>query len=661
MTADNRTKNFWRLDRIIYLPVIISLVIISIVFTRISLIERETILERAKLQLEMMISTLADFNEFAEKNASSNAAKKDVQRNVIWNALLHYPTAKIWVVSHGKVISGQALTNDIEAYITTETDREEFVIHAALRKDDVLADWHKDVLSRLGLSSFVAIIFLILTEFLSRALRQRSVAEDNLKTAHLLLKEELISKEIAQAELRQHDALLNAVTQVAAELLDTQNNEEAIKEVLAVIGKTIKVSWIHLNVIHPKQSNESYLSSIRYEWNDAGVPAMINDMNFQNLNLAYEFSHLVTTKQRSEPVSFYTENLTPAVQTLLLKMNMRSFLYIPLIVDNRLWGSLHFIDTNQSNRQWSWAETDTLKIFAGLISVTISQMRYINELANANRRAGMAQIANDVLHNVGNALNSANVSANLITNTLQQSGMSAFGKAVAIFREHESDIGNYISTDERGKKLPQFIVKLYEHLLVEHEENIKELQLLAASIERINNIVSRQQAYAGSTAVQEIVNIKNIVEEGLSFCEAGFQKSNIMISRELTETPNAKLDKHRVLQIVVNLLTNAINACNESNQANKQVILRLSANDTHLIFEVVDNGVGIAPENIEKIFFQGFTTREQGHGLGLHNSIISAKEMGGKLTAQSKGLNCGASFTLVLPLVPKLEEESQPQ
>jgi signal transduction histidine kinase len=68
---------------------------------------------------------------------------------------------------------------------------------------------------------------------------------------------------------------------------------------------------------------------------------------------------------------------------------------------------------------------------------------------------------------------------------------------------------------------------------------------------------------------------------------------------------------------------------------------------------VSDNGVGIASENLTRIFNHGFTTRKDGHGFGLHSGALAAREMGGALWAQSDGPGKGATFTLELPLSAK--------
>jgi signal transduction histidine kinase len=71
--------------------------------------------------------------------------------------------------------------------------------------------------------------------------------------------------------------------------------------------------------------------------------------------------------------------------------------------------------------------------------------------------------------------------------------------------------------------------------------------------------------------------------------------------------------------------------------------------DSRLHIDVQDTGEGIAPENLKRLFAHGFTTRERGHGFGLHSSASAALEMGGTLEAHSEGAGRGAVFSLVLP------------
>jgi signal transduction histidine kinase len=123
----------------------------------------------------------------------------------------------------------------------------------------------------------------------------------------------------------------------------------------------------------------------------------------------------------------------------------------------------------------------------------------------------------------------------------------------------------------------------------------------------------------------------------------------VEVVRELEDVPAMNLDKHKILQIMVNLIQNAKQACGASKGAHKRLTVRVSAREGWVRIMVIDNGVGIAPPNLTRIFNHGFTTGENGHGFGLHNGALSAREMGGSLSAQSGGTGQGATFTLSLP------------
>jgi signal transduction histidine kinase len=115
-----------------------------------------------------------------------------------------------------------------------------------------------------------------------------------------------------------------------------------------------------------------------------------------------------------------------------------------------------------------------------------------------------------------------------------------------------------------------------------------------------------------------------------------------------------------MLQILVNLLRNAKYACDESGSPGKQVTVWIKeVGSDRVRVEIADNGVGIPPENLTRIFSHGFTTRKHGHGFGLHSSALAAKDMGGTLTVQSEGVGKGATFILELPLAPAILAEAK--
>ncbi|HEX5747505.1 MAG TPA: ATP-binding protein [Archangium sp.] len=86
--------------------------------------------------------------------------------------------------------------------------------------------------------------------------------------------------------------------------------------------------------------------------------------------------------------------------------------------------------------------------------------------------------------------------------------------------------------------------------------------------------------------------------------------------------------------------------------AERLLTVKLERTTSGLVrIQVHDNGMGIAPEMLTRIFQYGFTTREEGHGFGLHSSALAAQELGGSLTVHSEGPGHGATFTLELPYV----------
>jgi C4-dicarboxylate-specific signal transduction histidine kinase len=272
-------------------------------------------------------------------------------------------------------------------------------------------------------------------------------------------------------------------------------------------------------------------------------------------------------------------------------------------------------------------------------------------LLEASRQAGMAEVATGVLHNVGNVLNSVNVSASLVANNLKRSKISGLAKVVALLREHEAQLGPFLTSDPRGKQVLGYLAQLAEHLAAEQTLGIKELAELARNIEHIKDIVAVQQNYAKFVGVTEIIRAADLVEDALRLNAGALTRHDVQLTRQYDPRPlQITVEKHKVLQILTNLIRNAKYACDESGRTDKRLSVRVDKSDGRVRISVADNGVGIAPENLSRIFNHGFTTRKDGHGFGLHSGALAAREMGGSLTAHSDGPGQGATFTLALPL-----------
>ena len=290
-----------------------------------------------------------------------------------------------------------------------------------------------------------------------------------------------------------------------------------------------------------------------------------------------------------------------------------------------------------------------------------SELRRIHQqLLVASRQAGMAEVATGVLHNVGNVLNSVNVSATLVTDQVRHSKGASVAKLAALFAEHRADLGDFLTKDARGQMIPDYLGMLADSLVAEQQGQLTELEHLRKSIEHIKDIVAMQQAHAGSSGVIETVEVSDLVEAAIQMNASSLARHDITLFRDYQTRPMITTDKHRVIQILINLVRNAKQACDESGRTDKQIAVRTTGDDRSVKITVSDNGVGIPAENLDRIFNQGFTTKKTGHGFGLHNSAIAAKEIGGSLTVQSGGPGRGAAFILDLPLKqnPPAHEDS---
>jgi PAS domain S-box-containing protein len=278
-------------------------------------------------------------------------------------------------------------------------------------------------------------------------------------------------------------------------------------------------------------------------------------------------------------------------------------------------------------------------------------------LMDASRVAGMAEVATGVLHNVGNVLNSVNVSVNILAESLHHSRVSSVAKLGVLLQEHAGDLGAFLTADPRGQRIPGYVDTLASHLTGEQQRLLAELDSLRRNVDHIKEIVSMQQSYAKVIGVVEMLAPVDLFEDALRMNAAGLTRHDIEVTREFNPSPVVRVERHKVLQILINIIRNAKYALDESQQAKRRLVLRIEPAGKMVRFVINDNGIGIPPENLTKIFSHGFTTRKDGHGFGLHSSALAAHEMGGTLTGQSDGPGRGATFILEVPCAAK---ESMP-
>ncbi|HEX4807699.1 MAG TPA: two-component regulator propeller domain-containing protein [Bryobacteraceae bacterium] len=272
-------------------------------------------------------------------------------------------------------------------------------------------------------------------------------------------------------------------------------------------------------------------------------------------------------------------------------------------------------------------------------------------LMELSRRSGMAEVATGVLHNVGNVLNSVNVGATVIADKLRESRTENLTAAVNLLQEHAGHLSTFVETDPKGQRVLPYLAKLSSHFQGERRQLLNEVESLTAHIDHIKEIVATQQDYAKGSVLTEVISIPKLVDDAVKLVQASFERHHLEVLREIEDVPDVTAARHKVLEILVNLLRNAKHAVIEHSGPLRQVrICAKRHSGDRVRIEVHDTGTGIPAENLVRIFAHGFTTKRNGHGFGLHSGALAARQMQGSLWAESGGPGWGATFILELPV-----------
>jgi PAS domain S-box-containing protein len=275
-----------------------------------------------------------------------------------------------------------------------------------------------------------------------------------------------------------------------------------------------------------------------------------------------------------------------------------------------------------------------------------------NQLVDAAHKSGMAEMATGVLHNIGNILNSVNLAGEEIYRISGGSKINGLLKANDMLMQHEENMGEFLSQDARGKKLPEYFIKMGKVLNDEIDSIRSESKELIAKTTMMKEVISTQQAYAKSGFHSEQLNLQELVEDALKIQEASLKKWGVKLHTHYADIPICVGQKSKLLQVITNLIKNAKEAMNDNDQYNRPKELNIETgiiNDKAIYLKVQDNGCGISQDQLAKIFNHGFTTKESGHGFGLHSSANAMTEMKGSLKVDSEGVQKGACFTVTIP------------
>lgn len=292
------------------------------------------------------------------------------------------------------------------------------------------------------------------------------------------------------------------------------------------------------------------------------------------------------------------------------------------------------------------------------LEATLQELRDTQtKLTDVARRAGMAEIATGVLHNVGNVLNSINISTSCLADGLRKSKVCDLQQMVEQLDQHQGGLEQFLVQEKRAEKLLAYLSALVGKMLAERESLQAELSRLTDKVGHVKGIISTQQHYARRIHFRERVDLTQLINEILSMHSASLEKHAVRLERDFGELPIAFLEKANLVQVLDNLVKNAIEAMAENESRPRVLTVQAAVADDRVRLVVTDTGAGIAEENLKTVFSYGFTTKQQGNGFGLHSSALALSSMGGSISASSPGLGQGAQFRIEFPLTPEVDSE----
>lgn len=265
-----------------------------------------------------------------------------------------------------------------------------------------------------------------------------------------------------------------------------------------------------------------------------------------------------------------------------------------------------------------------------------------------SRELGMSEISASVLHNVGNVLNSINVSVDTLFTSKEGSPLASLKKLSELLGQHKENLTQFLTQDPQGIHVIEYIDELARCWDREQKQELQELQEITKNLTLIKNIISTQQAGVKINKLEQIISIDELLDEVLLLSGIYSQKE-ITVKKDYEKITPFIMDHIKLFQIISNIISNAKDALIESGNKNKTMTIKTRLDGNKIVIEVTDNGIGIDPSNLNKIFNFSFTTKKSGHGFGLHASAISINELGGSISVKSNGINQGATFTIHIP------------
>ncbi len=323
----------------------------------------------------------------------------------------------------------------------------------------------------------------------------------------------------------------------------------------------------------------------------------------------------------------------------------------PIILGSELVGVLEVV--NRDQRSFSDWDFPALSVVATVIALFAEKARLESERDHFEKAAGKADIANSVLHNIGNVLNSVNVSASLMETKLEKSKITQFLMANQLLEEHMENLADFFTNHPKGKILPQFFLRLGDELAKEGKLLSAEVRKVASMTNTMRDIIETQQMLAkmGSSETQDLIQV---IEEALGTQQDAINRMGVVVTRNFQTGRPIRAQRAKLIHVFINIIKNGIEAMVDLSREERILILETGESEEGAIFcRIIDQGIGMGPDIMDRIFSHGFTTKKDGHGFGLASCAKAMEEMKGRIEVESEGPGMGSCFSLYFPSVPQ--------
>jgi two-component system NtrC family sensor kinase len=269
-----------------------------------------------------------------------------------------------------------------------------------------------------------------------------------------------------------------------------------------------------------------------------------------------------------------------------------------------------------------------------------------HERVRQARAGGMAEIARVVLHDIGNAMQAVSGNVETLRTQLGSRDFADLERVAGLLAEHAGDLERWLTADPKGRKVLPFLQALVASLGRQRGLMTTEVDQLRGGLDHIRSLVERQNENAGRTLPTEPLALGPLVAEAVRL--GGVRESGVRVEIDEPVAATVAAEKHKLLAVLINVLRNAVHSSLQVPVDRRVIRIETRVAAGRVRLAVVDRGVGIRPEDLTRIFAGGYSTRPGGKGLGLHGCANSMSEIGGRLFAESEGVDRGASFVLEL-------------